>query len=110
MTHQVDLDLNLLAQKPVKIGFEEVVFNIPPEPTMQFSTEMLLCRKKMQKAKTEEQQLNSLKEMVTVILSQDELHSRNDIEHYIGKMHDTQIVAIFNIYEDQIEKNKQNPN
>lgn len=103
------IDLTLLTRETVDIKFaEDVIFTIPVEPTLEYSTRLLLCKKKMQKAKTDEQKLDLVREVVTLILSQDGSH--DDVKEIVGKLHSTQIIAVFNIYDDQVEKNKNNPN
>lgn len=103
------IDLTLLAQDTTDIKFDEdTVFTIPTEPTLQFSTKMVLYRKKMNQAKTDEAKLQLLTEIVTFILSQDEEHE--NVEKLVGKMHPSQVEAVFNIYETQVEQNKVNPN
>lgn len=103
------IDLTLLAQDTIDIKFDEdTVFTIPKEPTLQFSTKMVLYRQKMSQAKTAEAQLKLLIEVVTFILSQDESH--DDVAKKVGRMSPSQVEAVFNIYENQVEQNKTNPN
>lgn len=103
------IDLSLLAQDTIDIKFDEdTIFTIPQEPTLQFSTKMVLYRKKMNQAKTDEAKLQLLTEIVTFILGQDEAHE--NVESLVGKMHPSQIEAVFNIYENQVEQNKSSKN
>lgn len=103
------IDLTLIAQDTIDIKFDEdTIFKIPTEPTLNYSTKMLLTRKKMQKAKTDEQKLDLVREATTLILSQDDSH--DNVGDIVGRLHSSQVLAVFNIYEDQVEKNKSNPN
>lgn len=103
------IDLTKLAQETVDIKFDEdTIFKIPQEPTLQFSTKMVLYRKKMNEAKSDEKKLELLSEIVTYILEQDESHE--NVKAKVGKMSNSQIEAVFNIYENQVEQNNQSKN
>lgn len=103
------IDLTKLAQETIDIKFDEdTIFTIPIEPTLQFSTKMVLYRKKMNQAKSDEASLTLLEEVVTYILSQDE--TQTNVKEKVGKMSSSQVQAVFNIYEDQVKQNKQSKN
>lgn len=105
------IDLTKLARETVDIKFDDdVIFTIPVEPTLNFSTKMVLYKEKMKKAKKEEEQLKLLAEIVTYILAQDERYEYEKVKELVGKMSPSQIEAVFMIYENQIEQNKNNPN
>lgn len=103
------LDLSLLAQEKITIKFDEdCTFVIPKEPTLDYSTKLLLARKKMQQAKTDDKKLDIVREVTTMILSQDE--SVQNVGKLVGKMSTDQIIAVFNLYENQAKENASNPN
>lgn len=103
------IDLTKLAQETIDIKFaDDVIFTIPIEPTLHFSTKMILYKEKMKKAKSEQEQLKLLSEIVTFILSQDESH--DNVSELVGKMSPSQVEAVFTIYDNQVEQNKANPN
>lgn len=103
------IDLTLLAQKTIDIKFDEdTIFQIPPEPTIGFSSKMFLYKDKMRKAKTDEAKLKILTEVVTMILSQDESHT--NVNEIVNQLHPSQILAVFTIYDDQKTENQNNPN
>lgn len=103
------IDLTLLAQDTIDIKFdEETVFRIPPEPTIGFSTKMVLYKEKMKRAKSDEAKLKILAEVVTFILEQDDSH--DNVAELVEQMHPSQVEAVFNIYENQAVENNKNPN
>src|SRR5690625_262096 len=94
------IDLTLLAQDTIDIKFsDEVTFRLPPEPTVGFTNKMRAYSQKMGNEKDENKQFDLLVEVTTLILEQDK--NIEDIPTIVEQLHPSQILAIFNIYEDQ---------
>lgn len=103
------IDLTLLTQDTIDIKFDEdTIFKIPPEPTIGFSTKMILYKEKMNKVKTDEAKLKVLSEVVTLILEQDTSHE--NVKGIVDQLHPSQVAAVFGIYENQKEKNQNSKN
>lgn len=106
----VKKDLSLISQEPIELKFsDDVVFNIPLDPSLEFTYKLMDFEAKAQKAESNKEQFDMLIDMVVMILKQDESHKIN--REFVKKnFHMSQVQAVVQIYQEQVTENQNNPN
>ncbi|UOQ47736.1 hypothetical protein MUN88_17030 [Gracilibacillus caseinilyticus] len=103
-------DLSLVTQEPLVLKFsEDEQFTIPADPKLDFTYKLLEFEEKSANAETSKEQFDLLIDMAVMILNQDE--SKDVTAEFVRKnIHQSQMKAIVQIYQNQMMENNNNPN
>lgn len=109
---KVTHDLDLLTQETIQIKIGDRIFEVPAEPKVNFTYKLLNHSKKVKEAEKRgdfEDAYDISVDMALDILNLDE-NNQIEKQFIIDKFSNSQLTAVIKIYQDQAEKNKNNPN
>lgn len=103
-------DFSLLIKEPLKLKFsDDVMFQIPVDPSLEFTYKLMDFEDKMNAAETNKDRFDLLIDMVVMILKQDE--SQKITKDFVKKnLHMSQIQGVVKVYQQQVQENQNNPN
>ncbi|WP_117161434.1 hypothetical protein [Paraliobacillus sp. X-1268] len=106
----VQIDLSKVVKEPLELKFSEGdTFVIPTEPNLEMTYQMADFEGKMNDAKTSRDKLDLFVEATLLILKQDKSKKIDD-KFVKENLSLKQMEQVFQIYQNQIMENHDNPN